>query len=481
MLFNSADFIVFFIIVLLLYYILPHRVRWVMLLGASLIFYMAWEPSLVVLILFSSFSNYALSLAIYGKKDKLIRKRLLIISMIINFGLLFIFKYLVFINNSLMWVFNFANLHYPINEFDIILPMGISFYTFQAAAYTIDVYRGDIKPQKNYLKFTLFITFFPQLVAGPIERAKNLMGRIFKYHPFKWDNIVLGAKIMLIGYFKKVVIADRVCTVVNTVFENPTNFGGFSFIVGAILFSIQIFCDFSGYSDIAIGCARMFGIELMTNFDRPYFSRSIREFWRRWHISLSTWFKDYLYIPLGGSRVSEGRWIFNIMTTFTVSGLWHGANMTFIIWGALHGIYQVIGKFKRKFIPEFGGFIFKVAGIVVTYGLVVFAWIFFRANTVGDAFYIVSHLTSDLFRITDKAYVYETVLSWGLGLFPLAIVILAIIILFIMELVSYKESIVKILDKKPFIVRFAFYALLAIFLIGAGRYDNGSAFIYFQF
>ena len=286
---------------------------------------------------------------------------------------------------------------------------------------------------------------------------------------------------MLIGYFKKVVIADRVCTVVNTVFENPTRFGGISFIVSAILFSIQIFCDFSGYSDIAIGSARMLGIKLMTNFDRPYFSRSIKEFWRRWHISLSTWFKDYLYIPLGGSRVSEGRWIFNIMTTFTVSGLWHGANMTFVIWGALHGAFQVIGRFKRKLISEHNGVISKFFGIVITYALVVFAWIFFRANTVGDAFYIVSHLGSDIMRITDIAYVYETVLSWGLGLFPFAVVLAAIAVLFVTELVSSKENIVKILDRKPFILRFAFYAMLAVFLIGAGRYDNGSAFIYFQF
>ncbi|MCD7777418.1 MAG: MBOAT family protein [Clostridiales bacterium] len=504
MLFNSADYIIFFITVLVLYYVLPHKLRWIMLLIASIIFYMAWEPALIILILFSSFVNYASARLIYkNRRNKRFRKGILILCMVINFGLLTFFKYLMFLSSLFLEIFGFFGVSLSIGDFNIILPMGISFYTFQAAAYTIDVYRGELKPVKNYLRFTLFITFFPQLVAGPIERAKNLLSQLFKRHSFDIDNIIFGVKFMALGYFKKVVIADRIAVAVDTIFNSPESFGGISFIAGALLFTVQIFCDFSGYSDIAIGTAKTLGINLMTNFDRPYFSRSIKEFWRRWHISLSGWFKDYVYIPLGGNRVSKPRWALNIFITFVLSGIWHGANLTFIVWGALHGAFQIIGKikdsvigcFKLKFFVFEGtrkisgrrrriipiGIISEIISGVITFCLVAFAWIFFRANTLGDAFYIVSNLASDLGRITDAQYLYETVLSWGLGFYPLLLVLGSIGILFVIEAVSYKENIVKLMDRLPFIIRFCFYFGLVFIILGIGVFDSGTEFIYFQF
>ncbi len=484
MLFNSADYIIFFITVLVLYYVLPYKLRWIMLLAASVIFYMAWEPSLIVLILFSSFVNYSAARLIYeNKNNRRVKKGVLTVSLIINFGLLTVFKYLVFLSRLVLEFFGFFGVSLPIREFDIILPMGISFYTFQAAAYTIDVYRGQLKPVKNYFRFTLFITFFPQLVAGPIERAGNLLKQLFSDHSFNFDNIVTGLKFMVLGYFKKVVIADRLSVAVDTIFNSPADFGGISFIAGALFFTVQIFCDFSGYSDIAIGTAKTLGINLMTNFDRPYFSRSIKEFWRRWHISLSGWFKDYVYIPLGGNRVTKPRWAFNIFVTFVLSGIWHGANLTYVLWGAIHGVFQIIGKIKDDTIGRFRPklFIFDIISGVITFCLVAFAWIFFRANTLGDAFYIISNLTGDLGRITDAQYLYETVLSWGLGFYPLLTVLIAIGILFIIEAVSFKENIVRTADRLPFIFRFCFYFGLVFMIISMGVFDSGTAFIYFQF
>ncbi|MCC8098268.1 MAG: MBOAT family protein [Eubacterium sp.] len=484
MLFNSANYIIFFITVLVLYYVLPYKLRWVMLLIASIIFYMDWEPALIILILFSSLVNYASARLIYkNRRRKGLKQGILIFWMVITFGLLIFFKYLMFLSSLLSEIFGFFGLSLPIREFDIILPMGISFYTFQAAAYTIDVYRGELKPVKNYFRFTLFITFFPQLVAGPIERAKNLLRQLFKRHPFEVDNIIFGLKFMVLGYFKKVVIADRIAIVVDTIFNSPESFGGISFIAGALLFTVQIFCDFSGYSDIAIGTAKTLGINLMTNFDRPYFSRSIKEFWRRWHISLSGWFKDYVYIPLGGNRVSKPGWALNILITFVLSGIWHGANLTFIVWGALHGIFQIIGKIKDsvigRFKPKF--FVFEIISGIITFCLVAFAWIFFRANTLGDAFYIISNLTSDIGMIRDAQYLYETVLSWGLDFYPLLLVLGSIGILFVIEAASYKENIVKLMDRLPFIIRFCFYFGLVFIILGIGVFDSGTEFIYFQF
>lgn len=471
MLFNSLTFIIFFIIVVLLHYTLPHKLRWIMLLIASCIFYMCWRAELIVLILFTSFVNYFISLLIDSHRNK--AKQLLIISLMINFGFLFIFKYLVFISDSFRFIYEYFGWQYPVREFNIILPMGISFYTFQAASYTIDVYRDTYKPEKNYFKFTLFITFFPQLVAGPIERADRLLNQLFTKKYINVDNFSQGLKLMVMGYFKKIVISDRAAVLVDTVYNNPYEYKGISLIVATLFFTFQIYGDFSGYTDIARGCAKILGIDLMKNFDSPYFSKNIKEFWRRWHISLSSWFRDYVYIPLGGSRCSTIRKYFNTIITFLVSGLWHGANWTFVIWGGLHGIYQVIGDIKNKILPNTDYIVFKPFKITITFCLVAFAWIFFRSNTIGDCYYIISNLTADLGRINDLQYIYEIFNNMGLQIFEIIIVAAAILILFISELFNF--------NKLHFIFRFGYYYVLVIIILGTGVFSGGGEFIYFQF
>ncbi|MBR1442389.1 MAG: MBOAT family protein, partial [Firmicutes bacterium] len=420
MLFNSIDYILFFASVVLFYYILPHRFRWILLLISSCIFYMSWRAELILLILFSSFLNYSSSMLIDMTESHKKKKFVFALCIFINFALLFIFKYMMFINHTFMAVYEYFGIHYPIEDFNIILPMGISFYTFQAASYTIDVYKGEYKPERNFFRFTLFITFFPQLVAGPIERADRLMKQLFTEKKFDTDNFSMGLKYMLLGFFKKVVIADRAAILVNSVFNNAHNFDGTSFIIAVLFFTFQIYCDFSGYSDIAIGSAKVLGIDLMQNFNKPYFSSSVKEFWRRWHISLSSWLRDYVYIPLGGSRCSLLRKYYNIFVTFALSGLWHGANWTFVLWGIIHGLYQItediISKIFSFVIPhkkdenEKKGFLYyfllpfraiiHIIRVIFTFILVAFAWIFFRANSTDDALYIITHLTDGIENIT---------------------------------------------------------------------------------
>ena len=288
MLFNSLTFIIFLAVVLVLYYTLPQKLKWIMLLIASCIFYMGWRAELIILIVISTLSNWLLARLIYDKPEK--KKVFLIISLIINFGLLFVFKYMVFINHSFMWLYDYFGWIYPIKDFDIVLPMGISFYTFQAASYTIDVFYGKYKPERNYFKLSLFIMFFPQLVAGPIERADRLLGQLFTKHKLELENISQGAKLMLMGYFKKIVIADRASVLVDTIYNSPQEYKGLPLVVATLFFTVQIYCDFSGYTDIARGVAKLMGIDLMINFDRPYFSKNIKEFWRRWHISKPCYF-----------------------------------------------------------------------------------------------------------------------------------------------------------------------------------------------
>lgn len=487
MLFNSLTFLIFLLCILTLYYILPYKYRWYLLLIGSCIFYMAWRVEFIFLILFSSFFNYYIGILIekYEKKGKII----LSFGLIINFLILFIFKYSVFVNHSFMALYEYFNIPYPIKDFDIVLPMGISFYTFQATSYTIDIYRKRYKAEKNPLKVSLYIMFFPQLVAGPIERADRLLNQLFLNHKFNIYNISTGVKIMLIGYFKKIVIADRVAILVNSVYNSPYDYNGISFIIATIFFAVQLYCDFSGYSDIAIGCAKLFGIDLMENFKSPYFSKSIKEFWTRWHISLSSWFKDYLYIPLGGNRKGTIRTYFNLMVTFLVSGIWHGANWTFIIWGGLNGLYQIIGDLKNKTLKNIGFNIknkhidkfLNIFRVLITFSLICFSLIFFRANTVKDAFYIVGNLFSDITNITNIQYLYNISTELGLNIFEILMVTGCIIILLFIELLEYKQRIYVTLNKLPFIIRFIFYYIITIIIISMGVFSNAGQFIYFQF
>lgn len=475
MLFNSLTYILFFAAVFLMYYLFPRRFQWLVLFVSSLVFYMVWSVKLTILLVLATASNFILSLFIEKISDSKKRKSLLIASLIINFGVLFIFKYMVFINQTLIGIFGH---HYPLSNFNIILPLGISFYTFQAVGYTIDVYRGKINAEKNYLKYNLFITFFPPLVAGPIERAGNLMHQLSQRHNFSYKNLTTGVQLMLMGFFKKMVIADRASVVVNTVFNSPNYYSSFYYLIAIFLFAFQIYCDFSGYSLIAVGSAKVLGIDLTNNFDAPYFSKSIKEFWRRWHISLSSWFKDYVYFPLGGNRVSKLRANFNVFVTFMLSGIWHGANWTFLVWGALHGVYQIIGNLKNYILKRYVPFSLSnkltnfICGLF-TFALVCFAWIFFRANTFSDAIYIVTHLFWDFKASCNIQSLYNILCSLGISLFELIFLMLAIVTLVITE--AFRNF------KKSAALTFVFNIGLVIAIFSLGVFTSGGEFIYFQF
>lgn len=484
MIFNSMAFLIFISVITILYYVIPHKIRWVLLLIASCYFYMYWRAEFIFLIAFTAFLNYACAGLIFACDNKKRRKIYLILCIIINLAVLFIFKYLVFINHSFMWLYGILGMKYPINDFSIVLPMGISFYTFQAMSYTIDVYREKYEPEHNFFKLMLFVVFFPQLTAGPIERADTLLNQLFTPKKLNVNNISKGLKFILTGFFKKLVIADRAAVLVDTVYNSPSDFGSISYILATVFFAFQIYCDFSGYSDLAVGSAKLLGIDLMQNFNKPYFAKGIKDFWRRWHISLSTWFRDYLYIPLGGNRVSSFRHNLNIIITFAVSGLWHGANWTFILWGLLHGFYQVVGALKDKLF--FGHkpnkyFPINLISIVATFVLVCFAWIFFRANSISDAFLIVKGIYPDILNCTNKQYIYESLNNMGLSLFEIAAVFGAIVFLVFCELISWKKSVYELFEKLPFVLRFAYYYVITAAIIGLGVFGGGGEFIYFQF
>jgi len=343
MVFNSYDFLIFFPIVTLIYFLIPHKVRYIWLLIASYFFYMCWNVKYSLILLFSTFVTYVSGLLITrankidDEKRRVKKKKMWVaLSFIINLAILFLFKYFDFAIDNINAILSCLNIKVLIPSFDLVLPVGISFYIFQALSYTVDVYRNEIDAEKNFLKYALFVSFFPQLVAGPIERSKNLLNQIYERHYFDAQRVKDGLLLMIWGGFQKIVIADRVAVVVDTVFNNFPTYQGMYIIVATVLFAIQIYCDFSGYSTIATGAAKVMGFELMENFNAPYFSMSVSEFWRRWHISLSSWFKDYLYIPLGGNRKGKLRKYINIMIVFLVSGLWHGAEWSFIVWGALN-------------------------------------------------------------------------------------------------------------------------------------------------
>jgi len=347
MLFNSYDFLIFFPIVTLIYFLIPHKVRYIWLLITSYYFYMCWNAKYALILLFSTTITYVAGLLIEKankikdeKRSKKWKKVFVTISFVINLLILFLFKYFDFAVENINSILILFNMKVLSPSFDVVLPVGISFYIFQALSYTVDVYRKDVHVEKNFFKYALFVSFFPQLVAGPIERSKNLLKQIHERHYFDGQRVKDGLLLMIWGGFQKIVIADRVAIVVNTVFNNFPEYGGMYIVVAAILFAIQIYCDFAGYSTIAMGSAKVMGFELMENFNAPYFSTSVSEFWRRWHISLSSWFKDYLYIPLGGNRKGKTRKYINLMIVFIVSGLWHGAQWSFVIWGALNRCFS---------------------------------------------------------------------------------------------------------------------------------------------
>jgi alginate O-acetyltransferase complex protein AlgI len=489
MIFNSIVFLVFFALVFFIHwFVLRKNLKYqnLFLLVCSYIFYGWWDWRFLFLILLSSLIDFFVGLQIGKTHNKKRRKFLLFTSLITNLGLLFYFKYYNFFIAEFITMAD--SLGISVNNFSlsIILPVGISFYTFQTLSYSIDVYKGDLKPTKDIIAFLAFVTFFPQLVAGPIERAKHLLPQFFKEKKFDYETASSGAKLILIGFFKKIVIADKVAILVNAIYNSPTSYPGFPMIVATILFAYQIYCDFSGYSDIAVGTSRLLGFDLMTNFNKPYFSKSISEFWTRWHISLSTWFRDYIYIPMGGNRVSKGKWAFNIMVTFLISGLWHGANWTFVVWGFFHGLLIVIERFtidlRQKFFrPIIQTSFYSLGSVAVTFGLVCFGWIFFRSNSIPDAFYIIGHMFSDVSDYLNPSAM--AVKFRGIGWEPtdLIQVFVFIALLEFFQILDYKGQAWTSLRRWPRIAQWSFYYLLLIIIIFWGTENSAANFIYFQF
>lgn len=493
MLFNSYIYAIFLIIVFALHWLLPHRFRWIMLLIASYYFYMSWNPELVILIALTTLVSYASGLLISryrnaeGKKRKL-SKLVLVLALVICFGVLFFFKYFDFFSTSVTAILRAFSL--PAQEFTLrlILPVGISFFTFQTLSYVIDVYRGEVSAESHLGYYALYVSFFPQLVAGPIERSDNLIPQLRKARTFDYAEGNNGLKWIALGLFKKVVIADSLSIYVNMVYGNLPRYHGLSFIVATVFFAFQIYCDFSGYSDIAIGSGKLLGIKLMKNFDSPYFSQSIREFWNRWHISLSTWFRDYVYIPLGGNRKKLPRHMLNLMITFLLSGLWHGANWTFVCWGALHGFYMVVETIFRKYVfhraekdqpGKKGSGILPLLQMLLTFTLVCFAWVFFRANTLADAFYGLGHMFDGI--SSPIQYVADAARLLGLDRYDLIVRLLPVALLAVYDFANRKTDVLTVISKWKPVVRWSVYVIVMWFVLFYPGTGGGAEFIYFQF
>lgn len=492
MLFNSLQFLVFFPTVTFLYIVLPHRYRWLLLLVASCIFYMVFIPAYIVILAFLIVVDYFACIWIEQSQGRR-RKTFLLLSILSVCLALFIFKYFNFINGNLRALASFLHWNYPIGVLRLILPLGLSFHTFQSLSCVIEVYRGRQRAERNFGIYALYVMFYPQLVAGPIERPQHLLHQFYEVHGFEYRRVTDGLKLMLWGLFKKVVIADRLAALVNPVYDNPMSHPGLSLMLAAFLFAFQIYCDFSGYSDIAIGAAQVMGFRLVENFRRPYFAKSVSEFWRRWHISLSSWFRDYVYIPLGGNRVSRWRHYFNLLVTFLISGLWHGANWTFVVWGALHGLYvlaETVTERIRNAITHAVGLdrvpvLLKPAKVSVTFALVTFAWIFFRAKSVQEAWYISAHLFTgfgDLLRRLPAFLGSRGHLELPLPGSKQDYVIAAALVVFLglVQFVQRRGSIRQTLSRSPVWLRWSAYYALVLAILLLGVFENRQ-FIYFQF
>ena len=482
MLFNSLHYAVFLPIVVLLYYKIPHKFRWILLLISSYYFYMSWNPNLVILILITTSVTYFCGILIEKTKYK---KSFLAASIIICLGLLFYFKYFNFFSASAYKLLSYFSLPVSKATRDIVLPVGISFYTFQTLSYVIDVYRGKMKTERHFGYYSLYVSFFPQLVAGPIERPEHLLPQFKKEHSFDNAGAAYGAKLIAIGLFKKIVIADSIAPIVEKAFDSYTGSSPYVAILGAVLFAFQIYGDFSGYSDIARGSAKIMGIEIMENFKSPYFSRNIKEFWSRWHISLSTWFRDYLYIPLGGSRVKIPRYYFNLFITFLISGLWHGANWTFVLWGGYHGVMLIIYNMylrrkeaknkekaeNRKALPVLLTFVFVCAG-----------WLIFRANDLLD----VRHFIKLFFTTLPSVNVIKQTFDYfGVSIVKWISLAMSVSALMVYDYFSLERDIIsltsKIRKKRKWLVYYAIAIIIFIAMVINFGSNASQQFIYFQF
>ena len=489
MLFNSIHFILFFIVVTLAYFSLSWRGRWMLLLATSCYFYMVFKPVFILILFGTIVIDYYAGIWIAKTEDKKRRQLLLVISLISNIGILAFFKYYDFGRDSVNDLLNFFDLRSivpPLTRLlpeavsqwmvngagEVLLPIGLSFHTFQAMSYTIEVYRGNQKPEHHFGVYALYVMFYPQLVAGPIERPQNMLHQFHTYFKYDFEQVKAGLMQMAFGMFKKIVIADRLAEVVDFTYNNPGQQNGLSLLVATIFFAFQIYCDFSGYSDIAIGAARVMGFTLMDNFRSPYESASIAEFWGRWHISLSTWFKDYLYIPLGGNRKGEYTKYRNQFIVFLVSGLWHGTSWNYVIWGALHGTYQVTAALRDKWLKKAGitlpqNTFTRILGIVLTFILVTIAWVFFRNDKapVGQSFTILHKIFT---------------LSWQETLYTPFNAVEMWFCAFLIVFLLVKEHFYQTISTKNTPVFYLLFSLIAALTYFLGVVTENQ-FIYFQF
>lgn len=492
MLFNSLQFLIFFSIVTAAYFAFPHRARWPLLVIASCYFYMVLVPEYIFILFFLIIIDYSAGLLLEYAEGRT-RKLILVLSLVSNVGLLGVFKYFNFFNLNLHSIFNFLGWQYDIGNLSLILPIGLSFHTFQSMSYTIEVYRGHYKAERHLGIYALYVLFYPQMVAGPIERPQNLLHQLHEKQTFDYQRVADGLKQMTWGLFKKAVIADRLAVFVNSVYNDPMNHNGLPLILATYFFSFQIYCDFSGYSDIAIGAAKVMGIRIMDNFKLPYHSTSIGEFWRRWHISLSSWLRDYLFLPIAYAatrRIDSLKYIriradvwgygFGILVTMFIGGLWHGANYTFIIWGLLHGFYQVFSIITQRFRNKIARrlrvsrypVIQKGIKIFITFHLVTFAWILFRANSIGEAW----HIITNMFRFQPM----DPVLNLGLDKFGLTVAICSLIVMESVHLLQRRRPVIQRLRARPAWFRWVLYAGAVVIILLFGVF-NSLDFIYFQF
>lgn len=475
MLFNSIDFLIFFVIVTGAYFALPHWLRWTLLLGASCLFYMAFVPIYILILLTAIIIDYFAGMWIEDTENPQKKRLYLLMSIASVCGILFVFKYFNFFNQNVAAIASALHWNYPIESLQIILPIGLSFHTFQSLSYVIEVYRGRQRAERHFGIYSLYVMYFPQLVAGPIERPQNMLHQFHDEKKFDWSRLGDGLSLVLWGLFKKVVVADNLALYVDAVYSASSHHSGTSLLFATYFFAFQIYADFSGYSDIARGVSRIYGIELMKNFETPYFSTSIPEFWSRWHISLSTWFRDYVYIPLGGNRVSLLRNICNLFVVFLLSGFWHGANWTFIIWGGLHGLYLIghrLAGIATRHLPLGAeqpktNIIVQSFGLVLTFHLVLLAWVFFRADSVTTAWQILEKIVFD-----------HGSLFWAPTIFPQAL--FSTVLLIALDWLNRRVDYWGNQESFPIGFRMA-YALTLLFGVVLFGVEGGTQFIYFQF
>ena len=500
MLFNTLSFAVFMTVVFLVYWILPHRFRWIVLLVANTYFYLSFDVKYLVILLFTAVASYGVGIAMENQNVQKKKKILLSAGIASVLVFLFVFKYLNFAIASVETILKAFAIPVQETTLKLLMPAGISFYSFQMVGYLVDVYRGKIKAEHHFGKYAIFVSFFPNISSGPIERAGHFIPQIDAEKKFDYDGVVYGSRMLLWGMFKKAVFADKLAQYADIVFNNVYEFSGLSFVLATFFYTFQIYCDFSAYSDMAIGIAKMLGFDLSVNFRSPYFATSITDFWSRWHISLSTWFRDYVYIPLGGNRVSKFRRNLNLLITFLVSGLWHGANWTFVLWGGIHGVCQVIEKTVKEIILAHGNkneqgadgvnertkelltnssrvwqLVKTIFSTVVTFYIVSYAWMFFRADSIAEALYMAQNMFTDLSlsnALMQMAMGYGTVLK----------ILIAIVFIMVFDYVNQKKDVLKWMGKLPAVIRWGIYVGAAIVIITLNLHGGVSQqFIYFNF